>query len=565
MIGKILKGSSFLGLIKYGLNIEKGNLIASNMIGTDNQLLADQMELVTGLNKNISEPVKHFILSFSPEDAISMTDELMVKISEEYLMKMGFDNNQFLVSQHLDTEILHMHIVTNRIKYDGSVVKDNLERVNSRNILIDIEKKYGLSRTADAYKSTYEAFDRNKVIYNYKSQTEEQLKKHLREQIKFALSEHPISMDKLANLLLKKGIEVQVADNKQGVSFMVGDSTFKGSSLSKTYTYNRLSSRLLGNAHYQFYQAIEESLKEPNRSFDEFSNSLNKKGFNAALNKAGNGWSIAKDGVEIKGYDLKRMSFKNINDLIDKNIITLDKKVIRESIFSFLKDGGDNHEKMKLYLEDKGISLSYTDEVAKLSYKDVVISDHDIGGRVSKIGLSDLLYHNKIDNILEELVSIGTTNDNIISRLSNQGVEMVDTPKGISYKMDFKIINGNSLFRNKDSQITRKLENNKIRNVVQRTVKNKHGFNEFVKSLNNEGVQVVVDGTKLRYTTELGEISVGKMCDISWINSHLSGTKNHANYNKGIKIGNLTAKSREGEDEEDKRKRKNEDNYGQTM
>ena len=90
MIGKLKKGSSFGGCIRYVTGKDEAKIIASDgvLLGT-NAEMTQSFELQRQLNPRIKKPVGHIALSFKPEDKPRLTDEFMTKIALEYMQMMG--------------------------------------------------------------------------------------------------------------------------------------------------------------------------------------------------------------------------------------------------------------------------------------------------------------------------------------------------------------------------------------------------------------------------------------------------------------------------------------------
>ena len=90
MIGKLKKGSSFGGCIRYVTGKDEARIIASDgvLLGT-NAEIAQSFELQRQLNPRIKKPVGHIALSFKPEDKPRLTDHFMAKIAIEYMQMMG--------------------------------------------------------------------------------------------------------------------------------------------------------------------------------------------------------------------------------------------------------------------------------------------------------------------------------------------------------------------------------------------------------------------------------------------------------------------------------------------
>ena len=135
MIGKITCGKSLRGCILYCLNDKKqepgkelvmkdrAEVIMFNQCFGNQKELIDQFNAVRQLNPNLSKPVLHVTLSLALEDRLSK-DKLM-EMCEQCAREMGFEKNQYIAAKHIDTGHLHLHIVANRIGFDGRTVSDS--------------------------------------------------------------------------------------------------------------------------------------------------------------------------------------------------------------------------------------------------------------------------------------------------------------------------------------------------------------------------------------------------------------------------------------------------------
>ena len=124
MIGKLKKGSSFGGCIRYVTGKDEAKIIASDgvLLGT-NAEMTQSFELQRQLNPRIKKPVGHIALSFKPEDKPRLTDEFMAKIALEYMQMMGITDTQFIIVRHHNTDNPHCHIVYNRVNNEGNLTQ----------------------------------------------------------------------------------------------------------------------------------------------------------------------------------------------------------------------------------------------------------------------------------------------------------------------------------------------------------------------------------------------------------------------------------------------------------
>ena len=110
MIGKLKKGSSFGGCIRYVTGKDEAKIIASDgvLLGT-NAEITQSFELQRQLNPRIKKPVGHIALSFKPEDKLRLTDEFMAKIALEYMQMMGITKPNSSL-QGITTPTIHIVI-----------------------------------------------------------------------------------------------------------------------------------------------------------------------------------------------------------------------------------------------------------------------------------------------------------------------------------------------------------------------------------------------------------------------------------------------------------------------
>ena len=92
MIAKIIKGTNFSGVVSYMLSKREGQVKVLQANGVRSSLpndVAHDFNLQASMRPSVQKPVCHTILSFSAHDSERLTDDIMVKIANEYLYKMG--------------------------------------------------------------------------------------------------------------------------------------------------------------------------------------------------------------------------------------------------------------------------------------------------------------------------------------------------------------------------------------------------------------------------------------------------------------------------------------------
>jgi len=99
---------------------------------------------LTSLNEKIIKPGLHISLNFHPTDKLS--DKLLVQISREYLEKMGFGRQPYLIYCHTDVAHPHAHLATTYVQKDGKKINvPKRQYYYSLQICREMEQKYSLA------------------------------------------------------------------------------------------------------------------------------------------------------------------------------------------------------------------------------------------------------------------------------------------------------------------------------------------------------------------------------------------------------------------------------------
>lgn len=147
MLGKILHGSGFGGLVDYANDPKKDARLIAASDGvnlTSNQSITDSFKLQAELSDRTRKPVAHFVLSLSPRDAGVIDDDLLNRIVHDYMNGMGYGDNLFVAFRHSDKKHPHVHIIVCRVKNDGKCTKDAKEKLKNVKLCRALTQKYGL-------------------------------------------------------------------------------------------------------------------------------------------------------------------------------------------------------------------------------------------------------------------------------------------------------------------------------------------------------------------------------------------------------------------------------------
>lgn len=151
MVAKISHGSSLTGVLMYNQNkvdekeamvIDSRSIIHSadytyNVIDSERSF-----DCYMRANQRTEKPVVHISLNPDPNDNVD--DPTAKKIAEEYLSRMGYGNQPYILYKHQDISRTHYHIVTVNIDENGKKISDKFEKRHSMEVCRSIEKEFKL-------------------------------------------------------------------------------------------------------------------------------------------------------------------------------------------------------------------------------------------------------------------------------------------------------------------------------------------------------------------------------------------------------------------------------------
>lgn len=232
-MAKVSQGGSFGGAVGYVLNRGEAYILALRGIkdGTIAEM-ARSFEMQAQLNP-ITKPVAHISLNFSAEDRAHLTDEKMAQIAVEYMEKMGYGNTQFLMVRHTDREHPHLHLILNRVDFDGKRISDRNERIRNIKVTQELTRRHGLFVAVDKSNvKRHRLRGREKVRY----EIHDSVHRHL---------PRCKSWVELQGALLRDGVGVEFkyngsTDQIQGVKFSKDGQSFSGSKVDRSCSYSKI-------------------------------------------------------------------------------------------------------------------------------------------------------------------------------------------------------------------------------------------------------------------------------------------------------------------------------------
>lgn len=153
MVAKISIGSSLYGALSYNgekMNRDEGRVLGANKIILPSDGHIDIASMVENFNLFMPEmgrtkkPVLHISLNPHPDDRL--TEQQYEILAREYLDKLGFGEQPYIIYKHMDIDRHHIHIVTVNVNEQGKRLNQDFLFRRSKKITTELEEKYNLHK-----------------------------------------------------------------------------------------------------------------------------------------------------------------------------------------------------------------------------------------------------------------------------------------------------------------------------------------------------------------------------------------------------------------------------------
>lgn len=164
MTGNQIKGKGFKGALRYNLEkVEKGvaEILVHSFASTAEKTILTEIQMVRIQRPNLKKFFYHTSINFPPGE--DLPNDKMKQIGLDYLQANGFTQHQYIMFRHYDADHPHLHILVNRIGYDGSVLSDSNDYARSEKALRELEKKYNLTRVPSSTQARQRAVTKDEL------------------------------------------------------------------------------------------------------------------------------------------------------------------------------------------------------------------------------------------------------------------------------------------------------------------------------------------------------------------------------------------------------------------
>lgn len=244
-----------------------------------------------------------FHCSLNPHPKDRLTDDQLEEIAREYMERMGYGEQPYIVFKHSDIAREHIHIVALRVNSNGKKINASFERVRSQRITEDLERKYNLISAKES-----NSMQLNTHLEKVNA-SEGELKKKIAFVVRAVISKFAFqSMGEFNAILAQYNVKAEEVNSEKngkkysGIVYTATDekgnkvsipfpSGKLGSGTGKTALYNKMKkSQALVKLHTENIKTkILLSLSEKPKDINELKLSLSAKGITLFTRYADNG------------------------------------------------------------------------------------------------------------------------------------------------------------------------------------------------------------------------------------------------------------------------------------
>lgn len=157
-IGRTTKGS--VKAIAYASREEKGReneyateISRYGLVGDTPEAIYKELMTVAELNHRVSKPFYNVVLSPLSENTLDWKLEDWEKLVDDFLSKKQLSENQHIAYLHQDTNTSHLHLIVNRIDFNGiNKVNQRFIGIQTSNLANELAKDRGWLSVQDLTK-----------------------------------------------------------------------------------------------------------------------------------------------------------------------------------------------------------------------------------------------------------------------------------------------------------------------------------------------------------------------------------------------------------------------------
>lgn len=253
MMGKSITGRSFGGCVRYVVNKPEAKVLSVEGVRMQNaNAMIQDFNLQRKMRPELGKAVGHLVLSWSKEDLLKLSDDILVERAKEYMEKVGIRDTQYIIVRHSDRAHPHLHLIYNRVDNNGKTISDKNNFAKNVKACKEITIKYG-----------YHLGEGKDLVNRQALKGKEKIRYELYDAIKASMKS-ATTWKQLEAQLARQGITIAYkfrngTNEVQGISFEKGNIKMKGSDVDRSLSFARIDATLNRNQQVQQYHAAREA------------------------------------------------------------------------------------------------------------------------------------------------------------------------------------------------------------------------------------------------------------------------------------------------------------------
>lgn len=138
------RARGFAALLHYHDRHESELCHTENIIGNTSVELAQYfMDVSTRSSSRVKDPVFHAVVSFAYNE-VDPAPEVIEAMARQYLQKMGYANQPWVMYRHTDKQHIHYHIISSRVDVrSGKAISSSYEGLRTKTVLDQLAPLFG--------------------------------------------------------------------------------------------------------------------------------------------------------------------------------------------------------------------------------------------------------------------------------------------------------------------------------------------------------------------------------------------------------------------------------------
>jgi len=246
MIVTQYKGKSFTRTLRYVVQKPGAKLLAHNLMRSTVEQQSAAMMAVARRSQRVQKPMMHYAISLSPGERLN--DSEWRSLAKQYLQRMGYRDNQYLLVRHTDTPHHdHVHLVVNRVQRgSGKAVCLNWDYYQSQALVRQLEEQFHLSAVRASWEPFHERLAEAAAPRLRHLPPEVQHRQAAKEQIRGVVNASLLgsrSLEEFMSRVKRSGVTVELQKRQgqlKGIAFSLDHERFAGSRLGSSYSLPKL-------------------------------------------------------------------------------------------------------------------------------------------------------------------------------------------------------------------------------------------------------------------------------------------------------------------------------------